>query len=251
MENIKGILFDISGVLYIGEEAIKGASQTVALLRKHYAIRFVTNTTRILPSRILKKLQTFGFDIDAKEIFTVLDASRDFVQTKGACILPLMTDEASGYFDAFTSDIPDYVVVGDAYSNFDYAHMNRAFRALMQGADLIAAAKNRYFKEADASLSLDAGGFVAALEYATGKEALIIGKPSSTFFHLAVGSMGLDAKEVLMIGDDIEADIKGAQEAGLQAALVKTGKFMEKDLNQSITPNLILEDVTVLPKYVL
>ncbi len=251
MRNIKGILFDIGGVLYTGDEAIKGASQTVALLRKHYAIRFVTNTTRTLPSAILKKLQTFGFDIDAKELFTALDASRDFVRTKGASVLPLMTDEATHYFDSLISDTPDYVLVGDAYTNFDFEHMNRAFRALMQGATLIAAAKNRYFKEGDAGLSLDAGGFVAALEYATGQKALVIGKPSSTFYHLAVSSMGLHAEEVLMVGDDIEADIKGAQDAGLQAALVKTGKFTENDLHKSITPNLILEDVTVLARYLI
>jgi HAD superfamily hydrolase (TIGR01458 family) len=124
--------------------------------------------------------------------------------------------------------------------------MNAAFRALNNGAELIAAAKNRYFKDQDGVLSMDAGGFIAALEFATGKEVKIIGKPSETFFHLAVDSMGLEPDEVLMVGDDIEADIKGAQDAGLKAALVKTGKFQPSDLKRGIVPDFVLEDVNGL-----
>jgi HAD superfamily hydrolase (TIGR01458 family) len=133
--------------------------------------------------------------------------------------------------------------VGDAHTNFTYERLNGAFRALKNGAKLVAAAKNRYFKDEDGALSMDAGGFIAALEYAADTEATLIGKPSQTFFHLAVASMGLQAYEVLMVGDDIESDIKGAQEAGLKAALVKTGKFDPHDLTRGIRPDFILEDV--------
>ncbi len=93
---------------------------------------------------------------------------------------------------------------------------------------------------------MDAGGFVSALEFASGKEAMIIGKPSQTFFHLAVKSMGLQPHEVLMVGDDIEADIKGAQDSGLKTALVKTGKFREGDLERGIVPNIVMENINQL-----
>ena len=246
MQKIKGLLFDIGGVLYVGDQVIEGAAESVAALAEKFPMRFVTNTTRRVPSTVLKKLLDFGFDINEKQLFTALNASKDFLSEKGATALPLMTDDAAVYFEAFKSDHPDYVVVGDAYTNFDYAHMNKAFRALNNGAELIAAAKNRYFKDNDAVLSMDAGGFIAALEFATGKEAKIIGKPSETFFHLAVNSMGLEPHEVLMVGDDIESDIQGAQDAGLKAALVKTGKFQPNDLQKGIVPDLVLEDVNGL-----
>ena len=249
MKPIKGLLFDIGGVLYVGEYAVEGAPKTIAKLQAHYPMRFVTNTTRTLPDTILQKLKGFGFEMGREKLFTALDVTRDFVRSQGATVLPVMTDEAEAYFAELVSDKPDFVVVGDAHTNFDYPHLNAAFRALMQGASLIAAAKNRYFKDEDDALSMDAGGFIDALEYASGKAARIIGKPSQTFFHLAVASMGLQAHEVLMVGDDIESDIKGAQDAGLQAALVKTGKFQPSDLEKGIRPDLILEDVTDLGRY--
>ena len=251
MQQIKGILFDIGGVLYTGSSVIEGAPETVLALQQKYPVRFLTNTTRRTPSTMLKKLTAFGFQCAEEELFTALSATKAFLEEKKATMLPVMTDEASRYFETMFSEHPDFVVVGDAYTNFDYPHLNRAFRALQNGAALVAAAKNRYFKEEDGMLSMDAGGFVEALEFASGKEAMIIGKPSKTFFHLAVASMGLQPHEVLMVGDDIEADIKGAQDAGLQAALVRTGKFQESDLQKGIIPEYVLENVNVLNRHLL
>jgi len=247
MKEIKGLLFDIGGVLYVGNAVIDGTPKTIAALQRKYPVRFLTNTTRRVPATILTKLHNFGFDVKEEELFTALSATRAFLLSKNATVLTVMTDEATAYFDELTSETPDYVVVGDAHTNFDYPHLNRAFRALMEGAELVAAAKNRYFKDDDGRLSMDAGGFVAALEFAAGKEAMIIGKPSKTFFHLAVASMGLEPQEVLMVGDDIEADILGAQRAGLKTALVKTGKFQAGDLERGIVPDAVLETVNDLP----
>jgi len=246
MNQIKGLLFDIGGVLYTGTSVIKGAPETIAALQKQFPVRFLTNTTRRLPEAMLKKLTGFGFAVKEEELFTALSATKAFLTEKNATVLTVMTDEASSYFDDFISDTPEYVVVGDAFTNFDYAHLNKAFRELNRGAGLVAAAKNRYFQDDDGVLSMDAGGFIAALEFAGETSAKIIGKPSETFFHLAVASMGLKPDEVLMIGDDIEADIKGAQDAGLMTALVKTGKFQQSDLERGIVPDFLLEDVNAL-----
>ncbi len=195
---------------------------------------------------MLSKLHNFSFDVKEKELFTALSATKAFLLSKNATALTVMTDEAVAYFGSLSSETPDYIVVGDAHTNFDYPYLNKAFCALINGAELIAAAKNRYFKDEDGTLSMDAGGFVTTLEYASGKEAMIIGKPSQTFFHLAVKSMGLQPHEVLMVEDDIEADIQGAQDAGLKAALVKTGKFQQDDLKRGIMPDVVLEDVNGL-----
>ncbi len=244
---IKGLLFDIGGVLYVGEKPIEGARETIMMLRKTYPMRFLTNATRKTPRSILAKLRGMGFSLKDEELFTALDAARRYVSDRDGRVYTVLTDEAEAWFANLKSDKPDFVVVGDAHTNFDYRRLNGAFRALMEGAELIAAAKNRYFKDEDGELSLDAGGFIAALEYAAGKEAKIVGKPSEAFFRMAVDSMGLEPEEVLMVGDDIESDVKGAQDAGLRAVLVQTGKYREEDLRKGIVPDAVLTDVTALP----
>ena len=247
MKTIKGLLFDIGGVLYVGDEVIEGAVETIRMLQNNFPMRFLTNTTRRTPETMLKKLQKMGFTVEEQELFTALDATRDYVKSQNGTIYTVLTDEADSWFADMKSDNPEFVVVGDAYLNFDYPRLNGAFRALHEGAKLIAAAKNRYFQDEDGKLSMDAGGFIAALEFAANTEAKLIGKPSAEFFHLAVASMGLEPDEVLMIGDDIESDVKGAMDAGLRAALVKTGKFQPDDLHRGIEPDVILPDVTALP----
>ena len=247
MKTIKGLLFDIGGVLYTGERAIEGAPKTIAMLEQHYPMRFLTNTTRTTPQTIHSKLQKMGFTIDPKMLFTALDATKNYITDQKGTVYTLLTDEAQHYFEDLKSDKPNFVVVGDAHLNFTYEKLNNAFRALMEGAQLIAAAKNHYFQDTDHKLSLDAGGFITALEFATNTQARLIGKPSAEFFHMAVASIGLKPDEVLMIGDDIESDIKGAMDAGLRAALVKTGKFQPEDMHKKIEPDVVLPDVTALP----
>ncbi len=246
MQKIKGLMFDIGGVLYVGDVPIQGANETLNTLRNYFPMRFITNTTRRTPATILHKLETMQFSLQPDELFTALDATKAFLSRHQAKAYTILTDEAKAYFSEFHSNQADFVVVGDAHLNFDYTHLNGAFRALEQGAGLIAAAKNRYFLDSDGSRSMDAGGFIAALEYAANCEATIIGKPSQAFFHLVADSMQLLPDEILMIGDDIESDIKGAQDAGLKAALVKTGKFHPDDLHKNIKPDFILDDVTQL-----
>ena len=160
-------------------------------------------------------------------LLTTGDGDRDFA---GTC-----TDDGS--------TAVDYVIVGDAGDRVTYASMNHAFRCLMEGADLIALEKDRYWMDKD-GLSLSAGPFAAALESATGKTATIVGKPAKAFFDLALRDMGLDARGVVMIGDDILTDIGGAQGAGMRGVLVRTGKFREDTLeNAQVKPAAIINSL--------
>ena len=240
---IKALLCDIGGVLYVGDRPVEGAVEAIGRIKKHYPIRFLTNTTQRSGAQVVEKLQTLGFAIEPSEVITALDVTKMLLEREGCGASFLLTDAATGFFDDLPAQPCRYVVVGDAQENFDYARMNRAFRVLMQGGELLAAAKNRYFREENGELSLDAGGFVAALEYASGKEARIVGKPSRDFYELACASMGVKPEETVMIGDDIENDIYGAQQAGLKAALVRTGKFMPEDLARGITPDAVLDSI--------
>ena len=241
----KAILCDIGGVLYTGDEAIEGAVEAVREIKKHYPIRFLTNTTQKTSEGVVKKLQSLGFEIEKKEVITALDITKMFLQQERSNAYFLLTNEALSFFDDLAFEREKYVIVGDAQENFSYTNLNTAFRKLHSGSELIAIAKNRYFQDKD-GLSMDAGCFVAALEYASMQDARILGKPSREFFHLACEDMGVRPEECIMIGDDIEGDIKGAQDAGIKGVLVKTGKFTPKDLKRGIEPDLVLDSIADL-----
>ena len=104
-----------------------------------------------------------------------------------------------------------------------YERLNRAFRMLLDGAELVTLARNRYWQAND-GLMLDTGPFCAALEHASGKKAILAGKPSPAFFQAALASTGAAPSETAVVGDDLESDVGGAQRAGMRGVLVRTGK---------------------------
>lgn len=242
---IKGILLDIGGVLYEGEKIIPKAKETLKKLRKKYKIRFLSNTSRIPPKKLYEKLKNMDFELEENEIFIALKAAKMFLRNEKSNAFVLATDEAKEYFNDLKGEIK-YVLVCDAYKNFTYENLNRAFRYLEEGAGFIATNKNRYFKDND-GLSLDAGGFVKCLEFASEKEAKILGKPNCEFFSLAIKDMKLNKDEVIMVGDDITSDILGAKTCWLKTVLVKTGKFKESDLNKA-KPDFLIDSIANLPE---
>jgi HAD superfamily hydrolase (TIGR01458 family) len=139
------------------------------------------------------------------------------------------------------------VVVGDLGAAWSFALVQEALEALMNGACFIALSRDRYWMSAT-GLTIDCGAFVSALEYATGVQSVLAGKPSPVFYQAAVGSLGLqDDTEVIMIGDDLASDVSGAQQAGYRGFLVQTGKFKPETLAASpVVPDRILSSVVQL-----
>jgi len=226
---LKAILFDISGVLHVDNIPVEGAVALIRNLQKQrIPMRFVTNTSRSTSTAILLRLQKMGFDVKADDIFTAPVAVKHVCQQRELRPFCLIHPDLMPEFKDLNQRHPNAVIVADAAERFDYKSLNHAFSILIEGAPLLGIGRNRYFKSAG-KLQLDAGPFIQALEYATDIEAEILGKPASGFFHAAVSSLGLKSDEVLMIGDDVEADVLGAVDAGLHACLVRTGKFLAKD----------------------
>jgi HAD superfamily hydrolase (TIGR01458 family) len=191
------------------------------------------------------------FAIDEGEILTPAAAAASLLRSEGkTAFLVTTTDARDDFRDAgviVTEEHPGAVVVGDAGDLFTYGLLNRAMRMVLSGAQLMALEKDRTWMGTD-GLMLSAGPFVAALEYATGKEAICVGKPSPGFFAAALGGLGVPASEAAMVGDDIETDIGGAQRCGIRGILVRTGKFREDTLSSSPTvPDLVIDSVADLP----
>ncbi|WP_292634210.1 HAD-IA family hydrolase, partial [Mesorhizobium sp.] len=135
---------------------------------------------------------------------------------------------------------------------FDHASLNRAFRELAAGADFVALAVNRTFKDADGQLSLDAGAFVAALEFASGRSPVVLGKPSPDFFLSALADLDCPAADAVMVGDDAEGDVAGALRAGLGAALlVRTGKYRPGDETRfDPAPAALVDDLAAAAEWI-
>jgi HAD superfamily hydrolase (TIGR01458 family) len=251
LEGIEGLLLDLSGVIYVQDEAVPGAAEALESLRGDgIPIRLVTNTTMRPRRSILERLERLGLPADADELITpaTLAASRCAeagYDSVSLVVLDELREDLEGLKQRGES--VDAVIVGDLGEGWDYEVLNRVFRQVMDGAALIALQKNRYWETAE-GLSLDAGPFVAALEYASGNEAEVVGKPSPAFFELALRELGVPAEHAAMVGDDVEADVGGAIDAGLAGILVRTGKYREDLVRESgIDPTATVDSIADVP----
>jgi HAD superfamily hydrolase (TIGR01458 family) len=251
LSSIKGILFDLDGVLYIGSHAIGGAIEAVEKIQNSGILcRFVTNTSTLSLSSLQQKINALGFSIPANEIISAPQATLLYLknQQDPVCRL-LLADDVKQDFKALrqSNTAPNYIVIGDIGDSWSYSLLNEVFNCLANGAKLIAIHKNRFW-QTEHGLQMDIGGFIDALEYASGVKAMIIGKPSADFFQIALEDMGLNPDEVAIIGDDIDADIGGGQQTGLKGILVKTGKYRQIYTDTStVKPDLIIDSIKELP----
>jgi HAD superfamily hydrolase (TIGR01458 family) len=252
LEGIEGFLLDLSGVVYVQDEAVPGAAEALRRLRdRGTPIRLVTNTTMRPRRSILERLERLGLEADPSELLTPATlAARRCAEAGYESVSLVVLDDLRQDLEGLEEkgDSVDVVIVGDLGDRWDYDVLNRAFRRLMDGAALIALQKNRYWETSE-GLSLDAGPFVSALEYATGREAEVVGKPSPAFFELALGELGVSADRAAMVGDDVEADVGGAMDAGLAGILVRTGKYREDLVRESgIEPTATVDSIADLPE---
>lgn len=252
LSSIKGILFDLDGVLYIGSHAVEGAIEAVAKIQASgIQCRFVTNTSTLSLTSLQQKINALGFSIPANEIISAPQATYLYLrrQQHPVCRLLLAENVKQDFKEFNQPDKPvSYIVIGDIGDKWSYTLLNEVFNDLMQGAKLIAIHKNRFW-QTEHGLQMDIGGFIDALEYASGVKAMIIGKPSADFFQIALNDMALKPSEVAMTGDDIDADVGGGQQVGLKGILVKTGKYRQNYTEAStVKPDLIIDSIADLPK---
>lgn len=226
---IKGVLIDLSGTIHVGGRVLPGAVAAVQRLqREGIPFRFVTNTSRKTRQMIHEDMLGFGFSVPIDAIYSAPRAVRRYVEQHALRPYLLVHPNLLSEFAGLSQDNPNAVVVGFAQHAFTYAAMNRAFQLLQNGVPLLATGKTRYL-QGESGLELDAGPFITALEYASGTPALVLGKPSSSFFLGAVSELGCRPEETVMIGDDAASDVGGAIAAGLSAILVQTGKYRPGD----------------------
>ena len=252
MASFRGVLLDIDGVLHVSMQAVTGANETLLWLEKQgYQVCFVTNTTTSSRATLVQKLREIGLSLDEKRVVTAPVATANYIRQHypgKRCWLLTKGDTARDFSDIhLVESNADIIVIGGAEELLTYEAMNHAFRMLMDGAILLATHTNLYWRTSE-GLQLDSGPFVHALELATGQRATFLGKPNLTFFEQAMLTIRVQPQEAIMVGDDIENDIDGAQRAGLQGVLVCTGKHnAQSSLLEHIHPEVILSSIADLP----
>jgi phospholysine phosphohistidine inorganic pyrophosphate phosphatase len=252
MASAEGCAIDLDGTLYHGGAPIPGAAEAVHRLRSAgVPICFATNTTRRPRSALVARLGSMGIDVRPDELHTAPVAAATWLAQRGARRISLLLDPAT--FEEFSSfefdqETPDHVVVGDLGEAWDFHILNRAFRALLAGAALVAIQKNRSW-DAGSGLQLDAGPFVAALEYASGQEAVVVGKPSRAFFETAAVALDVSLGRLAVVGDGLATDVAGGQAAGCRTIAVRTGTFREDQLSElERPPDAVIDSIADLPE---
>lgn len=226
---VKAIFLDLSGVLYDGEHVIAGAPAALQALRaKGLPLRFVTNTATQNARQILVRLHQMGFEVAADELITAPLAAKHYVQAKGLRPFCIVHRNLAEDFAELDQSSPNAVLLGDAQEGLSYDAMNQAFRLCKSGCPLIGIGLNKYFSH-NGELCLDVGMYIRGLEWAADVQATIIGKPGRLFFDQIAATCGVEPAQCLMVGDDVLSDVLGAQAAGWQSCLVRTGKFRQGD----------------------
>lgn len=237
-------------------QAIRGAPESVRQLRENgHRLRFVTNNTTSSHGSLAEGLRSLGFELDDHELqTTALAAARELAGKRVlALTMAAVLEDLDGV--ELVGEDADAVLIGGADETeetnrvFSYMNLARAFAELEAGAELFCLHRNRWWQTSRGPL-LDSGCFVAGLEYACDIEATVLGKPSSAYFAAAIEALDAEPELTWMVGDDIEADVAGAQRFGLRTALVRTGKFRPDEVERSkATPDVVLSSVADLPRW--
>lgn len=251
---IQGLLIDLDGTVYQAGELLPGAIETTRWLREAgLPFMFTTNTSRKSRAAVAAGLQNLGLAAREDEILTANVAAARWLERQGIRRVQLLVaDAALEDFAAFerVAEDPEAVLVADLGDGFTFDALNSAFRSLRTGARLVAIHKNRFWITRQGP-TLDAGPFVAALEYASRVEAVLVGKPAPTFFDLAAGFLGVGREGLAVVGDDPESDIRGGNAAGLTTVQVRTGKFEQPRYAEASTadrPDQLIDSIADLPE---
>jgi len=249
------ILLDVDGVLHVSGKAIPGAAEAVRELRRAgHRLRFVTNNTSRPRGALAEELRRCGIELGDEELQTTAAAAAHALAGRRvlALVMAALVTDLDGM--ELVGDGAEAVLLGGADETeetgrvFSYMNLARAFAELEAGAELYCLHKNPWWQTSRGAM-LDAGAFVVGLEYATGAQATVLGKPSAAYFEAALEAVDADPEHAWMVGDDVDADIGGAAALGLHTILVRTGKFRDDAGAWSAQPEAVVDSIADVPAF--
>jgi HAD superfamily hydrolase (TIGR01458 family) len=249
------ILLDVDGVLHVSGEPIPGAVDAVSELRRvGHVLRFVTNNSTMPRARLAEELRRMGLELENDELQTTPGAAAR--ELAGKRVLALVMAAIVPDLDdlELVGDHADAVLVGGCDETvepnqvFSYMNLARAFAEIQMGASFYCLHKNKWWQTSRGPM-LDGGAFVAGLEYATGVEATVLGKPSPSYFAAALDALDAEPERTWLVTDDVEADLHAARLFGMRTALVRTGKFRPESLESAdASPDIVVSSLAHFPE---
>lgn len=252
MANFRGYIFDLDGTVYLGENAIPGAAETIADLRKRgCGVVFLSNKPLQPREVYAEKLTRLGIPTSPDEVInSSLVLSHYLVREMAEATIFIIGEQP--LLDEFTaaglrlSDDPEKieVVIASFDRTFDYRKLNIGYQALRRGAHFFATNADRTCPVEGGAIP-DAGAVIGALEGCSRRKVeLVAGKPSEMIVEMVLEVLGLSASDCLMVGDRLETDILMGTNAGITTALVLTGVTSREALVRStILPDFVLESI--------
>ena len=249
----KGFLIDMDGVIYKGSEPIPGAVEFINNLRdKGYPFLFLTNNSQRTSRDVCYKLRKIGFNVNDEDIFTCAMATARYLAARKVHGTAYVIGEGgllnelhnAGY--SIVDDHPDYVIIGEGRTIM-LESVDKAINMIMNGSKLIATNLDPNCPVGNGKYRAGCGAFVAMLEFATGKQAFSVGKPSPVMMRMARKTLQLATDETIMIGDTMGTDILGAGSMGFTTVLTLSGVTNEDDLDHyGYSPDFIIQSVNDL-----
>jgi len=253
VKSLRVFFFDLDGVLSVGKENPRylGGREIIRRLKESERKTFVlTNDSTQVREQIHRHLVDLGFAFDVSEILTSSYlTARYLTEQLGRARFYLIGEtglrrelERAGHR---ASNHPEVVVVG-LDRRLTYEKLDDACRFLRAGAVLVGSYGGAVYMGASGP-ALSAGAIVKTLEFASGKKAVLIGKPSPRMFRLALQIANERASRAVMVGDQIETDIIGARSARVHTILVLTGVETRGTIAHStVKPDMVIENVDAL-----
>ncbi len=233
------VLIDFDGVIKLGDKIAPDAEEFFTFLIKNEIPFFlISNSTLRTAEGMLEFIKASGISVRIPAM-TAVDAALIYIKDNYKKVSVYCRPDIKALFSEYDSDEnPEAVVIGDIADRWTYETMNEIFRKVWNGAEIIALHKNRYWEPDGKTLTMDAGAFITAIEYASSKKAVVIGKPSPVYFQTALKELGFKPdSEFIMIGDDLESDIAAARAIGGKGVLVYTGKTKFPLTDNTVKPD--------------
>ena len=219
------LLIDFDGVIKLGNSPAPDAKEFLDFINRNQIPACILSNSTLRTGDLIKNFfASHGIELQIPAI-TAFDATLTFVKKNYKKVQVFCRDYLKYHFEGMIDEEnPEAVVIGDIEDKWNYQIMNDIFKKVFSGADLVAMHKNKYWNPSG-ELLIDAGAFINGIEFSSGKEAILMGKPSINYFKSALERIGGNFNdEFFMIGDDTENDVKAAQDLGGKGILIFSGK---------------------------
>jgi glycerol-1-phosphatase len=238
------VVLDLDGCVWVGSRPIPGSAEAVAALRAAgRSIMFLTNDSRLSPEEYVRKLWSMGVQASLEEVVTA-GAAIQHMLAERARAAPTFVIGSSAVFRHVADSGPRIVngtdreseaelVVVAGHDEFDFAELTTATRAVLAGAEMLAADRDRTFPTDD-GFTPGTGAIITGLEFATERTATIVGKPNPQIFRTALDRLA--PGRTLVVGDRLDADLGGAASVDLDGAVVLTGVTTRQQAEAATDP---------------